>query len=77
MAWGKTSAQDIERLQKKVFRLILPGMGYCEALDHLKIQTLRERCEKHCVELITKLSSPEHRLHHLLPERVGEIRDRS
>lgn len=40
------------------------------------MQTLRERREKHCVELVTKLSSPEHRLHHLLPERVGEIRQR-
>ena len=28
---------------------------------------------KHCVELITKLYPPEHRL---LPERLGEIRQR-
>ena len=51
-------------------------MDYCEAFDHLKMQTLKERRQKHCVELITKLSSPQHRLHHLLPKRVGEIRQR-
>ena len=48
---GKTRAQniDIERIQKKALRTILPGINYCEALDHLTMQTLKERRHKHCV----------------------------
>jgi hypothetical protein len=51
-----TNAQsaNIERVQKRAFRIILPGVEYFAALNHL----------------IANLSSPEHRLHGLLPDRV-------
>ena len=67
-----TNAQsaNIERVQKRAFRIILPGVEYFAALNHLKMQMLSERRENHCIDLIANLSSPEHRLHGLLTDRV-------
>jgi hypothetical protein len=70
-----TNAQsaNIERVQKRAFRIIewsIPGVEYFAALNHLKMQMLSERRENHCIDLIANLSSPEHRLHGLLPDRV-------
>ena len=49
-------------------------MEYFVALNHLKMQTLSERRENHCIDLIANLSSPEHRLHDLRPDRVRDTR---
>jgi hypothetical protein len=46
------------------------------ALNRLKMQMLSERRETHCVDLITNISSPEHRIHNLLPDRVRDTRQR-
>ena len=51
-------------------------MEYFVALNHLKMQTPSERRENHCIDLIANLSSPEHRLHDLLPDRVRDTRQR-
>jgi hypothetical protein len=58
-----TNAQsaDLERIQKRALRIICPKMDYNEALAHFRMSTLKERCEKHCVELIRKMSSEGHR----------------
>ena len=56
--------------------MILLGIDYTAALNYLNIQTLRERRERHCVDLIANISVPWHRLHNLLAERFGEIRQR-
>ena len=60
---GLTNAQSnqIERIQKRAFRIILPGIDYSVALNRLKMQMLSERRETHCVDLIANISSPEHR----------------
>jgi hypothetical protein len=73
---GLTNAQsvNIERVQKRAFRIILPCVEYFVALNHLKMQTLSERRDNHCGGLIANLSSPEHRLHNLLPDRVRDTR---
>jgi hypothetical protein len=69
-----TNAQsaDLERIQKRALRIICPKMDYNEALAHFRMSTLKERREKHCVELIRKMSSEGHRLHYLLPTRSNE-----
>jgi hypothetical protein len=53
-----------------------PKMDYNESLAHFRMYTLKERRdhERHCVELIRKISSEGHRLHFLLPAKVGELR---
>ena len=48
-------------------------MEYLVALNHLKMQTLSERRENHCIDLIANLSSPEHRLDDLL--HADSVRD--
>ena len=75
---GLTNAQSnqIERIQKRAFRIILPGIDYSMALNRLKMQMLSERRETHCVDLIANISSPEHRIHNLLPDRVRDTRQR-
>ena len=40
------------------------------------MQTLSERRENHCVDLIVNMSSPEHRLQNLLPDRVRDTKQR-
>lgn len=75
---GLTNSQseNIERIQKRAFRTILPDVDYIQALNQLKVKTLRDKRERHCIDLIVNISDPHHRLHNLLPERVGEIRQR-
>jgi hypothetical protein len=75
---GLTKAQsvNIERIQKRAFRIILPGVDYPVALNRLNMQMLSERRENHCVELVSNISHPEHRLHYLLPNRVRDTRQR-
>ena len=61
MLWhgGLTNAQsaNIERVKKRAFRRILPGVEYFVASNHLKMQTLSERRENHCIDLIANLCS--------------------
>lgn len=58
-------------------RLIEPNLNYEQALEHLNLETLSERREKHCIELVKRMSSPSHKLHHLLPDRVNDVRQRT
>ena len=69
MAWR------IERIQKRAFRIILPGNDYSVALNFLKMQSPSERRENHCVDLIAHMSATEHRLHNLL-QIVSKIKDK-
>ena len=36
------------------------------------MQSLNKRRENHCVDLISNLSEPDHRLHNLLPDRIAD-----
>ena len=69
---GLTSlqSQDIERIQKRVLRIIAPDLYYEDALATFKLPSLKERLELHCIELIKRMSSPLHKLHYLLPEKL-------
>ena len=66
-------SDNIERIQKRAFRIILPGVGYLIALDNLNMQSLNKRRENHCVDLIANLYEPNHLLHNLLPDRIADI----
>ena len=39
-------SENIERIQKRVFRIILPDVDYIEASNQLNMKTLRERRER-------------------------------
>jgi hypothetical protein len=64
-----TQAQrnDIERVQKRALRIIVPGYGYNRALQECELKTLQERRDELCVRLIKQMSGPSHKLHSLLP----------
>ena len=67
---------DIERIQKRALRIIYPEITYNEALTRRGIQTLESRRETKCVNLVTDMIDPTHKLHDLLPFTVNQIRDR-
>ena len=69
-------SNDIERLQKRALRILLPGMSYDHALRQSNLKTLKERRDVMCVDMIKKMSNPGHKLHHLLPMKVSQLRER-
>ena len=68
--------RDIERIQKRALRIILPELSYEEALVECNLKTLKRRRENMCINLIKTLLEPCHKLHDLLPPKVCEIRNR-
>ena len=75
---GLTSiqSQDIEIIQKRALSIIATDLYYEDALATIKQHYLKERRELHCIELIKQMSSPLHKLHYLLPEKVRNVRQR-
>ena len=71
-----SQSQDIERIQKRALRIITPDLSYEDALVSSKLLPLKQRWDIHCIDLIKKMSSPSHKLHYLLPAKVGNIRNR-
>ena len=61
---------DIERIQKRVLRIIYPGITY-EALTRCGIKTLEGRRETKCVNLVKDMMVSTHKLHDLLPLTVN------
>ncbi len=68
--------REIERVQKRAVRIILPELSYEEALEKCNLKTLEGRREDMCITLVMTLRDPGHKLHELLPPKVGEIRTR-
>ena len=62
-------SNSIDAIQKKCMRTISPGYAYDEALLITDLPTLLERRTKLCMKYFHKLTSPGHKLHHLLPDR--------
>ena len=75
---GLTQEQkkNIERIQKRVLRIIYPNLDYDQAITETKLQTLEERRDELCVSLIKKMLEPNHKLHSLLPKKVKDIRQK-
>ena len=75
---GLTQEQkkSIERIQKRVLRIIYPNLDYDQAITETKLQTLEERRDDLCVSLIKKMLEPNHKLHSLLPKKLKDIRQK-
>ena len=74
-----TQAQrnDIERVQKRALRIIVPEYEYNRALQECELKTLQERRDDYlCVRLIKQMSEPSHKLHSLLPMKCSEVKGR-
>ncbi len=59
--------EDIERVQKRVLKIIVPSLSYCEALTITNLTTLRERRRKLCEQFLQKNKNSD-RLIELLPD---------
>ena len=63
-------SDELERLQKRAFRIIYPTLSYSEARVALGLPLLSARREELTTRLFDKiLQDPNHRLHHLLPPK--------
>ena len=61
-------SDDIEQIQRRALRIILPGIKYKQALEHTGLESLFERREKLCNKLFTTIEKDKnHKLHDLLP----------
>ena len=75
---GLTNAQSecIEKVQKRALRIIYSERDYEKILSQAGIHSLKSRRIDMCIDLIHKMSHPQHKLHYLLPNRLSEMRDR-
>ena len=73
-----TQAQwsDIERVQKRALRIIVPEHEYNRALQQCGLKTLQQRRDDLCVRLIEQMSEPSHKLHSLFPRKCSEVKER-
>ena len=49
---------------------------YDRVLNHAQLTTLNGRRDHICVDLIKRMSNPHHKLHNLLPEKIGQVTER-
>ena len=75
---GLTKAQSssIEKVQRRALRIIYSGKDYDELLLQAGLQSLKKRRVALYTDLISNMSDPQHKLHHLLPNRLCQIRER-
>lgn len=59
--------EKIELVQKRVMRIVFPGLHYTEALTAANCNRLDERRLKICSKVLKNIREPDSRLHHLLP----------
>ena len=66
---GLTKAQSssIEKVQRRTLRIIYSEKDYEKLLLKAGMHTLDQRRNTMCIDLISKISDPQHKLHHLLP----------
>ena len=66
---GLTSglSEELESIQKRALKIILPDHCYNDALLELSTSTLHHRRVNLCQKMFQEISKPEHKLHHLLP----------
>ena len=62
-------SDDLERLQKRALRIILPSAKYTDALEACNLESLYGRREVLTTSLLREIcNDSNHKLHHLLPE---------
>lgn len=71
--WPSFSSNHIERIQKRVLRIIYPGHGDYESL----LLSLKERGNRLFATSIADILDPAHKLHRLLPKRLNDVGDNS
>ena len=59
---GLTAKQrcNMERIQKRAFRIIYPGRDYEQVLKANKLTTLEQRRKYHCFKLISDMTEEDH-----------------
>ena len=63
-------SEDLERIQRRAFRIIHPDLSYSVALETVGLPKLHERREKISIDLFDEIvCNPTHSLHSLLPQR--------
>ena len=63
-------SEDLERIQRRAFRIIYSDLSYSVALESAGLPKLHERREKISTDLFDEIVfDPTHRLHSLLPQR--------
>ena len=63
----KELSDDLESIQERACRIILPKVSYDSAREQLNLPLLSERRIDICKKLFVAMQNPDHRLHHLLP----------
>ena len=63
----KELSDDLESIQERACRIILPKVSYDSAREQLNLPLLSERRIDICKKLFVAMQKPDHRLHHLLP----------
>ena len=72
----KDQSNNIERIQKRALGIIYWEYDYDRVLNHAQLTTLKDRRDHICVDLIKRMSNPHHKLQNLLPEKIGQVRER-
>ena len=62
------SCEEIEVLQKRVFRLIAPSLSHSDALEYMNMPSIKERREKLCDNFFKK-NNANFNLQDILPNR--------
>ena len=75
---GLTKAQSssIEKVQRRALRIIYSEKDYEKLLLKAGMHTLEQRRNTMCIDLISKMSDPQHKLHQLLPNKLCKVRQR-
>ena len=60
-------SEKIEKVQKRVMRIVFPDLHYTDALSVAKCDRLDERRLKLCLKVLSNIKHPNSRLNHLLP----------
>ena len=72
----KSQSNNIERIQKRALRIVYSEKDYDKLLRMAGLKSLYERWCDMCIELIRQMSQADHKLHHLLPQKLCNIRQR-
>jgi hypothetical protein len=68
---SKKSCDDIEMIQKRACRIILPFVRYSDALQQLNLPSLEQRRTHLCENFFKKMTDPQHRLYDMLSPAVS------
>ena len=69
-------SSSIEKVQRRALRIIYSEKDYEKLLLKAGMHTLEQRRNTMCIDLISKMSDPQHKLHHLLPNKLCTVRQR-